>query len=77
MKSLAIMSARYVSSSLIKSIQKSSVSVAVECVDKTILWTRPTGFPSASTKDDFAQVVEENVDTLNPNTTKVAMKYPN
>jgi hypothetical protein len=68
------MSARYVSSSLIKSIQKGSKSVAVEYVDKTTLWTRPTGFPSASVKEEFAQVVEENIQTLNPNTTTVAMK---
>lgn len=69
------MSVRYVSSSLIKSIQKGSKAVVVEYVDKTTVWTRPTDFPSSSTKEDFAQVVEENIDTLNPNTTRVAMKY--
>jgi hypothetical protein len=68
------MSARYVSSSLIKSIQKGFKSVLVEYVDKTTLWTRPTDFPSSGTKEEFAQVVEENVHTLNPNTTKVALK---
>lgn len=69
------MSARYVSSSLIKSIQKGSKPVLIEYVDKTTLWTRPANFPSASTKEEFAQVVEENVHNLNPNTTRVALKY--
>jgi hypothetical protein len=52
-----------------------SKSVVVEYVDKTTLWTRPTGFPSASVKEEFAKVVEENVHNLNPDTTTVAMKY--
>ncbi|KAK4983982.1 hypothetical protein LTR50_006892 [Elasticomyces elasticus] len=68
------MSARYVSSQLIKNIQKGGRSIAVEYVDKTNAWTRPQGFPSASVKADFTQVAEENYDALKPETTKVAMK---
>lgn len=69
------MSARYVSSQLIRNIQKGTRVVAVEYVDKTSAWTRPQGFPSESVKSDFTQVVEENIDSLNPATTRVAMKY--
>jgi hypothetical protein len=69
------MSARYVSSQLIKTIQNGTRSVAVEYVDKTVTWTRPTNFPSAGVKSDFTQVAEENIDSLKPETTRVAMKY--
>ena len=69
------MSARYISSSLIRNIQRGSKSVLVEYVDKTTLWTRPTNFPTASIKEEFAQVVEENIHTLKPNTARVALKY--
>lgn len=69
------MSSRYVSSQLIKNIQKGARSIAVEYVEKTTAWTRPEGFPSAIIKSDFTQVAEENADSFKPETTRVAMKY--
>lgn len=69
------MSARYVSSQLIKNIQKGGKAVAIEYVDKTTAWTRPQGFPSATVKSDFTQVAEENAASLDPETTGVARKY--
>ncbi|KAB8356353.1 hypothetical protein FH972_023937 [Carpinus fangiana] len=68
------MSARYVSSSFIKNVQKGTKTLAVEYVDKTTAWTRPTGFPSSSVKSEFAEVIEEHADTFRPDTVKVAMK---
>ncbi|EKG12719.1 hypothetical protein MPH_10132 [Macrophomina phaseolina MS6] len=67
------MSARYVSSQLIKNIQKGTKSVAVEYVDKTTSWTRPDEFPASSVKSDFTQVAEENLESLKPETVRVAM----
>ncbi len=69
------MSARYVSSQLIKNIKKGERAVAVECVDNTSAWTRPEIFPSASVKSDFTQVAQEKAASLDPETTRVAMKY--
>ena len=69
------MSARLVSSQLIKNIQKGTKSIAVEYVDKTTSWTRPSNFPSTSVKEDFTQVAQENIDSLTSETTRVAMKY--
>ncbi|KAK3046088.1 hypothetical protein LTR09_012403 [Extremus antarcticus] len=68
------MSARYVSSQIIKSIQKGKKTITVEYVDQTTAWKRPTGFPSASTKDTFAAVVDKNSDSFMSETVKVAMK---
>lgn len=58
------MSARYVSSQLIKNIQRGGKAVAVECVDNTSAWTRPEGFPSTSVKSDFTQVAQENAASI-------------
>lgn len=68
------MSARYVFSKLIKNISKSGRTLAVEYVDKTTAWTRPSGFPVSSTKEDFTDVVQENIDNFGTETTRVAMK---
>ncbi|KAF2176603.1 hypothetical protein K469DRAFT_698372 [Zopfia rhizophila CBS 207.26] len=68
------MAARYVSSQLIQTVQKGAKTVAVEFVDKTTSWTRPAGFPSTSVQSEFAQVVKDNIDALQPTTTTVAMK---
>ncbi|KAL2043417.1 hypothetical protein N7G274_003723 [Stereocaulon virgatum] len=68
------MSARYVSSQFIKNIQKGKKRIAVEHVDQTTAWKRPTGFPSASTKEVFSDVVDKNSDSFKPETVKVAMK---
>jgi hypothetical protein len=70
------MSAQYVSSTLIKNvIAKNGKSIAVECVDKTTAWIRPTGYPSNSIKEDFAQVAIENIGAFKEGTTTIAMKY--
>lgn len=69
------MAANYVSSQLVKTIERGARRIAVEYVDRTTAWTRPQGYPSASVKSDFADVVEQNADSLNPKTTRVAMKY--
>jgi len=68
------MSARYVSSQFIKNIQKGKKRIAVEYVDQTTAWKRSTGFPSASTKEVFSDVVDKNSDSFKPETVKVAMK---
>ena len=68
------MSAKYVSSQFIKNIQKGKNRIAVEYVDQTTAWKRPTGFPSASTKEVFSDVVDKNSDSFKPETVKVAMK---
>ncbi|KAG6367329.1 hypothetical protein INS49_001516 [Diaporthe citri] len=68
------MSARYVSSKLIKNISKSGRTLAVEYVDKTTAWTRPSEFPASSIKQDFTDVVQENIDNFGTETTRVAMK---
>jgi hypothetical protein len=69
------MSARYVSSTLIKNVSKGGKSVAVEYVDKTTAWVRPAGFPSNSVKEEFAEVAIANVDSFKPDATRIAMKY--
>jgi len=68
------MSARYVSSQFIKNIQEGTKSIAVDYVDQTTAWKRPTGFPSASTKEVFSDVVDKNSDSFKSETVKVAMK---
>jgi hypothetical protein len=68
------MSARYVSSQLIKNVTSGSKSVAVEFVDKTTAWVRPTGYPSTELKEKFAMVVQQNIGSFNTRTAKVAMK---
>jgi len=68
------MSARYVSSKLIKNVTQGSKSIAVDYVDKTSAWTRPADFPTAKVKETFAQVVQDNVSALAPETVRVAMK---
>lgn len=84
------MAAKYISSQLIKNLQRNATSapassagqaigtvgtIAVEYVERTTSWVRPQGFPSESLKREFVTVVEENLDTLNPRTVRVAMKY--
>lgn len=64
----------YVRSAFLKNIANGSKTIALECVDKTSTWTRPSGFPSAQVKDDIAKAVEQNIHKLNPRTVKVAMK---
>ncbi|PGH31871.1 hypothetical protein GX50_05369 [[Emmonsia] crescens] len=68
------MVARYISSQLIQIIQKGGKSIAVECVDKTTAWIRPAGFPTTTIQSEFVQVIEENMDSLQPTTAIVAMK---
>ncbi|KAK3613373.1 hypothetical protein LTR56_027923 [Elasticomyces elasticus] len=69
------MSARYVSSTLIKkAMAKNGKTIAVECVDKTSTWARPTNFPSQSIKEDFTRVALENIDQFKAGTTTIAMK---
>ncbi|KAK3613286.1 hypothetical protein LTR56_027974 [Elasticomyces elasticus] len=70
------MSARYVSSTLIKkAMAKNGKTIAVECVDKTSTWARPTNFPSQSIKEDFTRVALENIDQFKAGTTTIAMKH--
>ncbi|KFY10987.1 hypothetical protein V491_07381 [Pseudogymnoascus sp. VKM F-3775] len=68
------MSARFVSASLIRSVLKNGRTLDVQVVDKTTLWTRPSGFPSVGVKDDFVNLVEENISMFSEKTTAVAMK---
>lgn len=63
------------SSKLIEYVFSGARTVAVEYVDKTTSWVRPTAFPSAQIRSDFTQVVRENIDSLKPETTRVGMKY--
>ncbi len=67
------MSAEYGSSQFIKHVQKGKKMIAVEYVDQTTMWKRPTGFPSASIKEVFSDVVDNNSDSSKPETVKVAM----
>lgn len=69
------MSARFILASLIRTVIKNGRSLDVQIVDRTTLWTRPSGFPSAGVKEDFVNVVEENASVFSENTTVVAMKY--
>lgn len=57
------MSAKYVSSKFIRTVTKGGRALSAEYVDKTTAWTRPSGFPAATVKDEFS-----------PETVKVAMK---
>ena len=68
------MSARYVSSQLMKNVTSGSKTVAVEFVDKTTAWVRPSGYPSAQLKETFAAVVKQNMSIFGAGTAKVAMK---
>ncbi|KUL81689.1 hypothetical protein ZTR_09994 [Talaromyces verruculosus] len=68
------MASRYVSSQLIQMVQKGGRNIAVEVVDKTTAWIRPSSFPIASVRSDFVEVVQENFDNLQPSTAAVAMK---
>lgn len=68
------MSGRYVSSQLIKSVQSGGKTVAVEYVEKTTSWIRPSDFPSQSVKDDFVKVAQNNVSKFKAGTIKIAMK---
>jgi hypothetical protein len=66
---------RYVSSQFIKTITTGANTIAVEYVDKTTGWTRPSGFPTSTVKEEFAKVAEDNAASLKAETVKVAMKY--
>ena len=69
------MSAKNVSSQLIKNIQNGAKLIAVEYFDKTTAWTRPQGSLSATIKSEFTQVAQENANSFNLETTRIAMKY--
>lgn len=70
------MYARYVSSSLLKTVKsKSGKQVALEVVDKTTSWSRPSEFPSESVKREFVEIAEKNTDKFKPEVVKIAMKY--
>lgn len=68
------MAANYVSSQFVKTIQKGAKKIVVEYVDQTTAWKRPTGFPSATLKEEFSEVVQSNADSFKPETVKVAMR---
>ncbi|MCJ1454087.1 hypothetical protein MMC28_004437 [Mycoblastus sanguinarius] len=68
------MSAKNVSSQLIKNIQNGAKLIAVEYFDKTTAWTRPQGSLSATIKSEFTQVAQENANSFNLETTRIAMK---
>ena len=71
------MSAQYVSSTLIKNVTgKMGKKVAIAYVDKTTAWSRPSGFPAESAKQEFAKVAEENASVFKTDVVKIAMKYP-
>ena len=69
------MSGRYISGKLIKSVQSGGKNVAIEYVEKTSSWIRPSGFPSHSVQDDFVKVAQNNVSKFKAGTVKIAMKY--
>jgi hypothetical protein len=70
------MTARYVSSTLIKkAMSKNGTIVALECVDKTTAWIRPASYPSRATREDFAEVALQNIEKFKHGTTTIAMKY--
>ena len=58
----------------IKMVQRGSRMIAAEFVDETTAWKRPTGYHSASTKDDLSDVVHANFFSFKGETVKVAMK---
>ncbi|KAK2749960.1 hypothetical protein FQN55_002677 [Onygenales sp. PD_40] len=68
------MAAKYVSSRLIKQVSQGTRTLAVEFVDRTTSWQRPECALPESVKDEFAQLVQDNIDTFNSQATKVAMK---
>ncbi|GAB7336146.1 hypothetical protein MBLNU13_g08925t1 [Cladosporium sp. NU13] len=69
------MSSRYISSSLIKKATGSNgKTIAVEIVDKTNTWIRPTNYPAESIKEDFAKVALENAHKFKSSVTTIAMK---
>jgi hypothetical protein len=69
------MSGRYISGKLIKSVQSGGKNVAIEYVEKTSSWIRPSGFPSRSVQDDFVKVAQNNLSKFKAGTVKIAMKY--
>ena len=69
------MTARYVSSRLIKQVSQGTRTLVVEYVDRTTSWYRLDSTLAESVKAEFTSVVQENIDTFNPQATKVAMKY--
>ena len=69
------MAAQFVSGTVLKTIQKGGKAIAVQVVDKTTAWKRPPNYPIARVTEEFAEIVEENIETLDPSTTSVAMKY--
>lgn len=68
------MVARYVSSQLIQTIERGGKAIAVEFVDKTTHWVRPSNFPIMNVRNDFVEAVRQNVDILQQGTAIVAMK---
>jgi len=71
------MSGRYISSSLIKNIHKGSKLVVAKLIEKTTAWAHSSEFPSTIVREDFTQVVYDNIYTLMHDTSKVAMMHVN
>ena len=69
------MASQYVSGQLIKSIHKAGKALAVESVNRTSAWIRPSDYPVASAAEEFVELVAEYAGTFKPDTVKVAMKY--
>ncbi|RMD42377.1 hypothetical protein DV735_g2738, partial [Chaetothyriales sp. CBS 134920] len=68
------MPARYVSRQTIKTVTNGSKTVAADFVDRTTAWIRPSGYPSTQVKNNFAKVVEDNLNSFSAQTSKVALK---
>lgn len=60
---------------MLKTVQKGGKAIAVQVVDKMTAWIRPSNYPITRVTAEFAEIVEENIETLDPSTTSVAMKY--
>lgn len=69
------MSGRYISGKLTKSVQSGGKNVAIEYVEKTSSWIRPSGFPSQSVQEDFVKVAQNNASKFKVDTVKIAMKH--
>lgn len=70
------MSAQYVSSTFFRSVtSKTGRTIAVDIVDKTTAWVRPSNYPTESVKDKFADAAVRNADAFQPDVESVAMKY--
>ena len=68
------MTSKLVSAGAITTIYKNGRQIAVEFVERTDVWVCPTGYPTDAVKQSFTKVVEENIASIRPEVTKVAMK---